>query len=744
MGGKAASILIRILSDATNFSKGIDQAKTDTDKLGAGFKSAVLPATAILAGATAGALLLRDAAEENVISNSRLEQVFRSMGDATGGAAKQAEAYADTLSKQIGIEDDTIKAAQAKLATFANVSDETARQAGIFDRATAAAADLASAGFGDLTSNATQLGKALQDPIKGTTMLTRSGVTLTDQQKAQIKAMVKAGDTLGAQKLILSAIETQVGGTAAATATSSAKQKVAWKELQESLGGQLLPMFDKLNAVMMDVFAWISSHLQLVITMAAVISGLALAVVTVNAAMTTWKAITTVTTVAQAAFNLVMAANPIVLIVIAIAALVAGLIYFFTQTKLGKEVWANVWGFIKSSAQAVATWFTGTLVPWFQAVWAGLQAGLAAIGNFFAGVWNGIVAAVQFAVAFVRAAIDAFLLPLQIAWQLFWGVFGGVLTAAWNAIVAAVQFAVTLVQVIIFQVWNAIAANAQVVWSGFMAVITTVWNALVGAVTWYLTGLWNVISATWNIIASVSSAVWGAISGAVSAAWTAITGAVTSAVGAVQQWISAAWNTVQRLTTAAWNAIPSGIKDKIGEAVGFIAHLPGRALDALGDIGSNLLGAGKSLIQGFINGITRSFGSVQTTLQDLTNKLTSWKGPADRDANLLKGAGQLVIEGFITGLESKYDAAKRSLQGFTADLAATPGPTLAGAIVGGSAAAAQWVAGSAGGFSKADMSPNFAVYVQAIPDGEYVRTEARVVAQGEILAAGREYLYGRA
>ncbi|HEY5472453.1 MAG TPA: hypothetical protein VIK32_04590, partial [Candidatus Limnocylindrales bacterium] len=285
MASKAASILIKILSDATNFSKGIDQAKTDAEKLGAGFKSAVLPATAILAGVTAGALLLRDAAEESIVSNSRLEQVFRSMGDATGGAAKQAEAYADVLMKQIGVDDETIKEAQAKLATFGAVSDEAARQAGIFDRATAAAADLSAAGFGDMSSNATKLGKALQDPEKYLAALAKSGVVFTDQQKAQIKTLVESGNTLDAQKIILSAVEEKVGGTAAATATSTAKQKVAWGELQESLGGQLLPMFDRLNAVMMDVFAWISSHLQLVITLAAVLAGVALAVIGVNAAM---------------------------------------------------------------------------------------------------------------------------------------------------------------------------------------------------------------------------------------------------------------------------------------------------------------------------------------------------------------------------------------------------------------------------------------------------------------------------
>ena len=72
------------------------------------------------------------------------------MGDTTGEAAKAAEGYAASLSKKIGVDDDSIIAAQAQLVTFGAVSDETARSAGIFDRATAAAADLAAKGFGSL------------------------------------------------------------------------------------------------------------------------------------------------------------------------------------------------------------------------------------------------------------------------------------------------------------------------------------------------------------------------------------------------------------------------------------------------------------------------------------------------------------------------------------------------------------------------------------------------------------------
>ena len=138
------------------------------------------------------------AAEESAQASARLEQVFKSMGDETGEAAKQAEAYAGALSKKIAVDDEAILAAQAQLATFGAVSDETARTAGVFDRATAAAARSRRGGLRVArSSNAVQLGKALQDPTKGLAALGKSGVTFTAAQKEQIKAMQESGDLLG-------------------------------------------------------------------------------------------------------------------------------------------------------------------------------------------------------------------------------------------------------------------------------------------------------------------------------------------------------------------------------------------------------------------------------------------------------------------------------------------------------------------------------------------------------------------
>ena len=135
---------------------------------------------------------------------------------------------AEKTARLTGVDQNLIKEGQALLLTFKSVSADADKVGGVFDRATKASIDLAAAGFGSVTSNAVQLGKALEDPIKGLAALGKSGVTFTDEQKALIKTLVETGDVASAQEIILKAVESQVGGTAEATANASDKMKVAW------------------------------------------------------------------------------------------------------------------------------------------------------------------------------------------------------------------------------------------------------------------------------------------------------------------------------------------------------------------------------------------------------------------------------------------------------------------------------------------------------------------------------------
>ena len=164
----------------------------------------------------------------------RLDAVLKATGYASGLTAREIAAFADgieaaTLATAEGVQD-----AASILATFRSVSGET------FTRALGLAQDM-SAVFGqDLSSSATQLGKALEDPIEGLTALRRVGISFTDSQKELIATLVETGQTADAQRVILDALAQQVGGAGAAEAGGLAgatnRLHDAWGNLLEAIG----------------------------------------------------------------------------------------------------------------------------------------------------------------------------------------------------------------------------------------------------------------------------------------------------------------------------------------------------------------------------------------------------------------------------------------------------------------------------------------------------------------------------
>jgi hypothetical protein len=231
--------------------RGVKNALGEFSKFGKGVGVAFAAVGAATAAATAALIKFGSdsiAAAENVQqANDRLGAVAKSMnlfGAQTGAVTQRIIEFAEANELSVGVDAEVIKAAQAKLLTFKNLAQTANVMGGEFDRATMAALDLAAAGFGSAETNATQLGKALQDPIKGITALTRSGVTFTQEERNKIKVLVESGKTLEAQNMILSAIEMQVGGTAEATAKASDKMKLAFDNVSEAVGAALLPTFE--------------------------------------------------------------------------------------------------------------------------------------------------------------------------------------------------------------------------------------------------------------------------------------------------------------------------------------------------------------------------------------------------------------------------------------------------------------------------------------------------------------------
>lgn len=176
---------------------------------------------------------------------AQTDAVLTSTGHAANVTREQIDNLAGSLEGVTGVEAESITEGQNLLLTFTNIKNAAGAGNDIFDRSTKAMVDLATAMGTTSAGSAIQLGKALNDPIKGVSALTRVGVSFTQQQKDQIEALQKSGDIMGAQKIILGELEKEFGGSAEAfgntTAGLTARTKHLFGTLQESLVSAFMP-----------------------------------------------------------------------------------------------------------------------------------------------------------------------------------------------------------------------------------------------------------------------------------------------------------------------------------------------------------------------------------------------------------------------------------------------------------------------------------------------------------------------
>jgi hypothetical protein len=243
-----SKLLIEIIADNSKAAKALKETSADVTDVG---KSASGMGTAIVAGAAAGVAGLValgvgafNAAEESAKIGRETERVIRTTGAAAWTSAAQVGELSTAISDKTGADDEAVQSGANLLLTFTNIHNEVGKGNDIFDQATGLALDMATALGTDMSGASIQLGKALNDPIKGITALSRAGVSFTAAQKEQIKAMVEAGDTLGAQKVILAELSKEFGGAAEAAGTPLDKLRVKIGNFQEDVGAFLIPAVD--------------------------------------------------------------------------------------------------------------------------------------------------------------------------------------------------------------------------------------------------------------------------------------------------------------------------------------------------------------------------------------------------------------------------------------------------------------------------------------------------------------------
>jgi len=254
MASKGITLPITYKADLS----GLNQASSAMDGFGkklAGLGAGIAAAFSIraISNFAKEAVLAAEGVQQ---ANNRIAQIAKTtnlFGASTGAVTDRLIEFAEAQEMRLAVDAEVIKGVQGQLLTFKALGKSAGEVGGIFDRTTEAAFNMAAAGFGSAESNAIQLGKALEDPIRGLTALRRSGTTFTKDQEGLIKTLVESGDLLGAQELILGELESQYGGVAAATANASTKIALAFDNIKEQAGGVLLPVFAELVEGLMPV-----------------------------------------------------------------------------------------------------------------------------------------------------------------------------------------------------------------------------------------------------------------------------------------------------------------------------------------------------------------------------------------------------------------------------------------------------------------------------------------------------------
>ncbi len=301
-----------------------------------------------LAAAGAGLFALAGAQEDAEV---KMTSSFDSMGAAAWTTTDALKEQASAFQELSTFGDESILEMQSVLLTFGNVTDD------VFTDATRLGLDMSAKLGTDLQSSAIQLGKALNDPVKGVTALTRVGVSFTEEQIDMIKSMSDAGDTAGAQALILGELEKQFGGTAEAmaqTGTGKAKQAMnALGDAGEQIGAIVIPMVSKLAEWLKKLAGWFQNlspeAKEWIVRLGAVAAAVGPVLLVGGKLIKGFMAVGK----AFKALNLIMMANPWALLIAAVVALVVVIVKNWDKIV---EFLQGVWDWIKEAAGNVWEW----------------------------------------------------------------------------------------------------------------------------------------------------------------------------------------------------------------------------------------------------------------------------------------------------------------------------------------------------------------------------------------------------
>lgn len=302
------------------------------------------------------------------------------------------------------------------------------------------------------------------------------------------------------------------------------------------------------------------------------------------------KVKTAIGTVSKGAKELwgVLSANPIIIVIGVIVALVAGFIYLWNTSEEFRNFWINLWDTIKTVVSTVVD----AVVNFFTGLWNSIVNIFNSIVTAVQTAWDTVCNVVNVAIMLIGSIISGAIQIITAPWMFIWVNCKDYLIQAWNAIKTAVNTAINAVKTTITTVMNAIKN-----------VFITIWNAIKTALTPILNAIKSVITSVWNAIKSVITGVVNAIKSVVYSVFNAVKSVVTSVMNAIKSTISSVWNSIKSTVSGAINGVKSVISSGLNSAKNTVSNV----LNSIKSKFSSVFESAKSIVSGAINKIKGFF-----------------------------------------------------------------------------------------------------------------------------------------